>query len=87
MNAGLYGYLNGIAAAAKAANDSDSISVCVKMQQMAEYAFGTAYDSAASSASPAIIYPINGAYPSASIAPSIDSIFALGVANIRRIGG
>ena len=87
MNAGLYGYLNGIAAAAKAANDTDSISLCLKMQQIAEYGFGTTYDSAASQASPVVILPINGAYPAAAVAPSYDSIFALGVPNIRRVGG
>ncbi|PWT78229.1 MAG: hypothetical protein C5B60_01575 [Chloroflexi bacterium] len=87
MNATLYGILNGIATAAKNANDPDSISVCVKMQQLAEYAFGTTYDTATSAATPVVIFPSAGAYPAGSIAPTIDSIFALGVPNIRRVGG
>jgi hypothetical protein len=87
VNASLYNALNGIAQAAKAANDPDSISLCVQCQQILEYGLGTAYDTAAASASPVVIFPSGGAYPPGSNAPSFDSIFALGVANIRRVGG
>lgn len=86
MNAGLFGAINGIAAAAKTAGDSNSIAVCNFMLQLASWNFGTTYDAAASQATPVISLGTNP-YPAGSIAPTVDSLFALGLTDIRRVGG
>lgn len=85
MNAGLFNAINGIAAAAKTANDPNSIAVCNFMVQLAAWNFGTTYDTATAQASPVISMGTNP-YPAGSIAPTVDSIFALGVTDIRRVG-
>jgi hypothetical protein len=74
--------LQGIAAAAKTAGDSNAISICMRMWEDADFAL-TPYLSAATSST--TIFP--EFYPAGSITPSHDTIFDLGVTNISTIGG
>jgi hypothetical protein len=85
VNATFFNIVNGIATAARTAQDPNAIALCNKMVQMAAYGFGTTYDAATASATP--VYVIREPYPAGSIAPTTDSIFALGVTNIQRVGG
>lgn len=84
MNAVLLGAINGIATAAKTAKDADTISLCEHMMQMAEFGFGTTYDSATSVATPLVVKFPN--YPAGDNLTSYDSMSQL-AGNIRANGG
>ncbi len=76
--------LNGIAAAAKLAQDSNTISLCAQIYELADFGIGSAYTAAATSTTNFIPGTF---YPAGSVTPSFDSIFSLGVSNISQIGG
>ena len=75
--------IQGIAAAAKTAQDPNTISLCQQIWQLADFGMSSAYTSAATSTT--VIFP--EFYPAGSITPSNDTIFDLGVTNISTIGG
>ncbi len=75
--------IQGIAAQAKLAQDSNTVSICMQIWELADFGFSSTYTAATTSTTS--IFP--EFYPAGSVTPSHDTIFDMGVTNISTIGG